>query len=304
MSISEHVSGARRKLEAESTWHAAVFAGAMTLLVVFSSAVVSAEEDFDAFFKAFKEKRDGIGSLQASFEQKTLLPQEVITTKGTLYYSKPRRILFSTEDPERATLVDGRRGYEYDSEIKQMTIFRIEDHPRANIFFLGFDDDAEALKSAYELTLFETDDNRGRQGLKIKPRPGSDEEAYFIEANLYLRDEDYLPYRIHIINDKESQLYIDVNKMVTQPYQDLNSARFFVPEGVKVVENERVIGTVEAGGRHVPVETQEMIIEEKELPAHVSETPVSETPASETPASETPMPEAPSAPEQSNDSVH
>ena len=74
MSISEHVSGARRKLEAESTWHAAVFAGAMTLLVVFSSAVVSAEEDFDAFFKAFKEKRDGIGSLQASFEQKTLLP--------------------------------------------------------------------------------------------------------------------------------------------------------------------------------------------------------------------------------------
>ena len=206
MSISEQVPVAGLKDPKGPAAGKARFVTIVALLMIFSTPFARAEEDFDAFFKAFKEKRDGIGSLQASFEQKTLLPQEEITTKGTLYYSKPRRILFSTEDPERATLVDGRRGYEYDSEIKQMTIFLIEDHPRANIFFLGFDDDAEALKSAYELTLFETGDNRGRHGLNIKPRPGSDEEAYFIEANLYLRDEDYLPYRIHIVNERDRQI--------------------------------------------------------------------------------------------------
>ncbi len=234
--------------------------------------VISAwpEDNFDTFFKAFKEKRDGIGSLQAEFVQKTILPQEEIITEGTLHYSKPRRILFSTKDPERATLVDNRRGYEYDSEIKQMTVFDIEDNPRANIFFLGFDDDAEALKTAYELALFETGDPKGHRGIKIKPRPGSDEEVYFLEASLYLRDEDYLPYRIHIVNDQESQLYIDVSEISPQPYQDLNSARFFVPEGVKVVENDRVVATIEAGGRHIPAETQGTLIEEKELPAEHS----------------------------------
>lgn len=238
--------------------------GAMLLCCFVASG---GEEDFDAFFKAFKEKRDGIGSLQASFEQKTILPQEVITTEGTLYYSKPRRILFSTKDPDRATLVDGRRGYEYDSEIKQMTIFDIEDHPRANIFFLGFDDDTKALETAYDLTLFETDDPKGRQGIKIKPRTDGEESAYFVEANLYLRDEDYLPYRIHIVNDKDSQLYIDVNDIVKKPEQDLESARFTLPEGVKIIENDRVIDTVGAGGRQVPAESQDGLIQEKELPA-------------------------------------
>lgn len=236
-------------------------------MFLFCAAQACGEGDFDSFFKVFKEKRDGVGSLQAAFVQKTILPQEIITTEGILYYSKPRRILFSTKDPDRATLVDGRRGYEYDAEIKQMTIFDIEDHPRANIFFLGFDDDTEALKTAYELTLFETDDPRGKHGIKITPRPDSEEEAYFLEANLYLRDEDYLPYRIHIVNDKESQLYIDVSDIAKKPGQDLESACFFIPEGVKVVENDRVIETIGSGGRHVPQEPQGELIEEKELPA-------------------------------------
>jgi len=236
-------------------------------LVCLCGAAEDGKAEFDAFFKAFKEKRDGIGSLQANFMQKTILPQEVITTEGTLFYSKPRRILFSTKDPERATLVDGRRGYEYDSEIKQMTIFDIEDHPRANIFFLGFDDDTKALETAYDLTLFESDDPRGRRGIKILPREGSDESAYFVEANLYLRDEDYLPYRIHIINDKDSQLYIDVNDIVKKPEQDLDSARFTLPEGVKIIENDRVIDTVGPGGRTVPAESQTGLLQEKELPA-------------------------------------
>lgn len=236
-------------------------------MFLFCAAQARGEGDFDSFFKVFKEKRDGVGSLQATFVQKTILPQEIITTEGILYYSKPRRILFSTKEPDRATLVDGRRGYEYDAEIKQMTIFDIEDHPRANIFFLGFDDDTEALKTAYDLTLFETDDPRGKHGIKIKPRPDSEEEAYFLEANLYLRDEDYLPYRIHIVNDKESQLYIDVSDIAKKSGQDLESARFFVPEGIKVVENDRVIETIGAGGRHVPLEPQGVLLEEKELPA-------------------------------------
>ena len=237
---------------------------ALSLLVF--ATVVSGEESVEDFFRAFKEKRDGIGSLHATFVQKTFLPQEVITTEGILHYSKPRRILFSTEEPERSILVDGRRGYESEAEIKQMTIFDIEDHPRANIFFLGFDDDTEALKTAYQLTLIESDDERGKQGIKITPRPDSEEAVYFVEANLYLRDEDYLPYRIHIVNDEESQLFIDVSDIVKKAEEDLAGARIHIPQGVKIVENDRVIDTVSEDSRPIPGESAGILIKEQELP--------------------------------------
>ncbi|MFA7693096.1 MAG: outer membrane lipoprotein carrier protein LolA [Candidatus Hydrogenedentales bacterium] len=255
-----------RKYSLISVGKIAVF---LPLLVLFYTFVVHAEEDqqFDDFFKAFRNKRDDIGSLQADFVQKTILPQEIITSEGKLFFSKPRRILFATTDPERATLVDERVGYEYDAEIRQLTVFTIEDHPRANIFFLGFDDDTEALKSAYELTLFESDDPRGSKGIKIKPRADTDEEVYFLEANLFLRDEDYLPYRIHIVNDQESQLYIDVQNILKKKEQDWESVRFFIPEGVKIVESDRVVETVAEGGRYIPVEQQGLLIQERELPA-------------------------------------
>ncbi len=228
-------------------------------------AEVDNENEFEAFFRAFKEKRDGIGSLTAHFTQKTVLPDEIITTEGTLYYSKPRRIMFKTDEPDRAILVDGRRGYEYDAEIRQLTIFDIEDHPRADIFFMGFDDDTESLQSAYEVLLMITHDARGMQGIKIKPRPDSDDEVYFMEVNLFLRDEDYLPYRIHIVNDAESEVFIDIDEITPQAEQALDTARILVPQGVKIIENDDVVATVEEE-QYFPAITTAPQTQERDLP--------------------------------------
>ena len=219
----------------------------LLLLCLLGTAYAEApdENSVESFFKAFKEKRDGIGSLKAHFVQRTVLPDEVITTEGTLYYSRPRRIMFKTETPDRATLVDNRRGYEYDAEIKQLTIFDIEDQPQANIFFLGFDDDTDALQQAYQVQLMITHDARGMHGIKIAPRPDTHDEVYFMEVNLFLREEDYLPYRIHIVNDTESEVFIDIDTIEPQPSPDLESIRILVPPGVKVIENDRVVETVQ-----------------------------------------------------------
>ncbi|NLN94537.1 MAG: outer membrane lipoprotein carrier protein LolA [Candidatus Hydrogenedens sp.] len=217
------------------------------------SATTQAKDDIDLFFKAFKEKRDGIESLEAKFTQTTKLPEEELITEGILQYSRPRRILFLTEEPEHALLMDGRQGYEYDADIRQMTMFFVEDHPRANIFFLGFDNDTEALRAAYDLTLLITDDPRGRQGIKITPRPDSEESDYFLEVNLYLRESDFFPYRIHIVNDLESELFIDVKEIRTLNAQDHETPRIFLPEGVTIVAEERVVDLVGEGGRYVPV---------------------------------------------------
>lgn len=234
-------------------------------------ASVAQGNEFDEFFKGFKEKRDGIGSLIAHFTQRTVLPDEVITTEGTLYYSRPRRILFKTDEPDRATLVDGRRGYEYDAEIRQLTIFDIEDHPRADIFFLGFDDDTEALQRAYQVQLMITHDAKGMHGIKIEPKPDSDDEVYFMAVNLYLRDEDYLPYRIHIVNDAESEVFIDIDDIKPQPETDLKSARVLVPAGVKIIENDTVVATVEKE-QYFPLDETAPQIEERSLPAEVPKT--------------------------------
>src|SRR3989339_179949 len=52
----------------------------LALMSVLGSAFaeITVENEFDAVFRAFKEKRDGIGSLTAHFTQRTVLPDEVI----------------------------------------------------------------------------------------------------------------------------------------------------------------------------------------------------------------------------------
>lgn len=240
-------------------------AGIVVVMLLLAAGVAGGDDEFDAFFREFSEKRDGIGALRASFVQRTFLPEEVVTTEGVVYYSRPRRILFKTESPETAILVDDRRGYEYDAEIRQLSIFDIEDNPQADIFFMGFDDDTEALRTAYEVHLMITDDARGRQGIKIMPRLDSEAEAYFMEVNLYLRDADFLPYRIHIINDAESQLFIDIEDMETHDAPDLKSTRIFVPEGVAIIMDDRVIERVGAEGRYIPGDDEKPAVEVREI---------------------------------------
>ena len=211
------------------------------------------DADVDAFLKEFSAKRDGVVALDAAFTQKTKLPDEELTTKGSLIFIKPRRIIFHTDDPERTTLVDDRSGYEYDPEIKQLQIFDIEDNPQADIFFLGFNSNTETLRKAYDLTLFDIpNDPRGKHGIKIKPKAQSKEQAYFIEVNLYLRDEDYLPYRIHIRNDEESEVSIEVESINKTFRPTPQLTQIFLPQDTKVVQNDRVVETVEAGGKRVP----------------------------------------------------
>ena len=222
---------------------------------IFAAAALCAapDTDVDAFFKEFSAKRDGVVALDAAFTQTTKLPDEELTTKGSLIFIKPRRIIFHTDDPERTTLVDDRRGYEYDPEIKQLQIFDIEDNPQADIFFLGFNSNTETLRQAYDLTLFDVpDDPRGKKGLRIKPKAQSKEQAYFVEVNLFLRDEDYLPYRIHIRNDEESQVFIEVESIDKAFRPTPQLTQIFLPENTKVVENDRVVETVGPGGKRMP----------------------------------------------------
>lgn len=225
----------------------------MSMLALITVAAFGADPaSFDAFFAEFAKKRDGITVLEAQFVQTIVATEERYTTDGTLVYAHPRRILFRTDDPDRATMIEGRRGYEYEPEIKQLVIFDIEDNPRASIFFLGFDNDTASLRASYDVSLFtSTDDARGSRGIIIKPK-ADDDNPYFIEVRLYLRDQDYLPYRIHIVNDEESQTTIDIKDFTVNVPPDPAKIRINAAEGTKVIENDEVLEIVGPGGKRFP----------------------------------------------------
>ena len=244
-------------------------------LCLLSSAAAS--DDFEAFFKDFAAKRDTIVTLEAHFLQKTILPEEILTTEGTLFYGRPRRIRFETANPNRSTLIDGGYAYEYEPELKQLLIYSMADSPQSNIFFLGFDNDTEAMRKNYDLERFEPEKNApGDTGILIRPKAEAAEEAGFKEVRLYLREEDYLPVRIFIVNDEENRLCLDIDEMKKNAASTPEQSQIFIAEGTKIIENDRVVGTAGPGGRHVPqpleyspppeaaIETRELAPPEKE----------------------------------------
>lgn len=226
---------------------------AVYLLLV---AVSGAQDDADRFFREFAEKRQGVETLQAKFVQVSVLPDERLSTNGSLLYSKPRRILYRTDDPERATLVDGRYGYEYEPAIKQLVMYDLEEFPQVDAFFLGFDEDIESLRESYQVDVFDvkSDGESGKHGIKLKPKPEDVDDAFFREVAIHLRDKDFLPYRIVIDNEEDSQTVIEIDQSsyVINGQVSAKQTQIFVAQGTDVVLNDEVIRTVGEGGEYLP----------------------------------------------------
>ena len=232
----------------------------MVTILILAAFVGAVENDgFDAFFKDFSAKRDAIQTLEARFEQENKTPEETRVTEGSVVYVNPRRIVFRYEKPEVGAtyVIDGYRAYEYIPEIEQVEIHDIGDNPEAEIFFLGFEDNADALRQAYNLELFDPQGTAesapgATKGLSIRPKPQEDQPVPFKEVRLYLREKDYLPVRIHVINDEDSETLIDISDFRINEPLDPSRAQVEVPRGTKIIENDRLVETVEIEGRRLP----------------------------------------------------
>lgn len=230
-----------------------IYALVIAAMLCAADAAEAPDAAFDQFFADFKAKRDGIESLDAKFTQKTIVPDETLDTDGVIFYAKPRRILLRTEEPERTTMVDGRVIFEYEPEIKQLVIYDLGENPRADVFFLGFDDDTESLRRNYAVSLFTTpDEKEGKRGILLRPKNPGEEGFDFIEARLYLRDKDYLPYRIHIQNDEDAEVVINVRGFRINVAPDSAQTQILAAEGTKVIKDDRVLKTVGPGGERYP----------------------------------------------------
>lgn len=217
----------------------------------------------DEFLKAFAAARKDTVSIEAKFDQKTILPDETLPTTGALVYTRPRNIVFRTEDPKVTTMIARGRVYEYDPSLKQCLVYDVADPSSPDrvsrdtapldVFFLAFENDPASLKSRYDLSLFATGDPKGPSGLLVKPKPETKEDAPFEEANVYLSEKDYLPYRIRIVTGTDSQLLIEVTSIAANTKPDESKTKVTLPEGTAIVINDSLAETVGRDGKSVPL---------------------------------------------------
>ncbi len=221
------------------------------------------DTSLDEFLAKFSEARKSTVSIEAAFEQKSVLPDETLSTKGSLVYSRPRSILFRTQNPEVLTVVHQSRFYEYEPGIAQCLVYDTVDagapeHMAADtmsldVFFLAFESDTSRLREHYDLSLFTSDDPKGRRGLTIKPKAEYKDSAPFEEASLYLRDNDYLPFRVRIVTDKDSQVLIEVQELSVSDKAAPDKVQATLPEGTTLLLNDKVLETVGKDGRQIPL---------------------------------------------------
>ncbi len=237
----------------------------LSLAAIFAVAASTTAPTVDEFFADFAKKREPIERLEARFVQDTVTPDETTRTIGYIVYQKPRRIMLRYLDPEVTYLVDGNRVYQYNVELEQVQVYDLDDDPQLEALFLGFDSDTNRLRDAYSIELFDPDPSTcGEEGLRLLPLPaepsgaaGSTDESVaplFQEIALYLRGDDLLPCRIHVINDAESNVEISVDDFKINDAAGDAAARIDLPEGTMIIENEENVEQVGPGGKWIPVE--------------------------------------------------
>jgi outer membrane lipoprotein-sorting protein len=225
----------------------------MTTAFLLCFSALSAPDELDMFFREFTEKRAGIQMLEADVEERTFEFGEVTLRRGRVLFGKPRRIIFRFENDEPVMMVDGRRVYEHDPLEEQVQIFDIDDSPESSIFFLGFDSDPGALREAYDMRLVKKANTQGEHRIVIRPFKESMDDAPFREVSIYLRDVDFLPYRVDIALDDEVRMVTEFANYKTNVPVEPATTQLRIPAETRIIENgEVVMRSVPAGGLLVP----------------------------------------------------
>lgn len=216
----------------------------------------SPTEQFEAFFKTFAEKRDAITTIEASFVQRSLTPDDVYNSEGTVAYRQPRQLLFRYADPEPQNLLfDQDVLYEYDIEVRQLVARKLDNMQEAETLFLAFENNPDRLRELYDVSISLPVALEGTEcnGPAIILKPKADAtDPLFQEARLDLREEDYLPCRIHVVTDEDTQFFIDFSDYkVNQPLGP-DALSYSLDEGVTIVVDEELVEIKDTKGLRVP----------------------------------------------------
>jgi len=228
-------------------------------MVLLLAAATVETNDVDAFFEEFAAHRDAIKVVRARVQRENVTPDGVFEAGGTLLYTAPRRIVFRYDDPMVTDLlIDQLRLYRYDKDLEQLLIDELDDDPATEALYLGFDSDLKRLRETFEVNLFIPEAREGAvRGVLLQPKePDNDEEtppaAVFEEVYLYLREDDYLPTRVIVVNDTHARVEMRFSNYEVNCPVEPAETQFFLPEGTVIVENQESFHQVPEGGLMLP----------------------------------------------------
>lgn|GEM_PF-1086005 len=210
------------------------------------------DKELDAFFKKYTESREKIDILVATFQQKNIYPDEIYTTFGSLVFVKPQRMVFTTDEPKKYTVIEEKRIYEYEPDIKQVTIYDLKDSAETELFFFAFAEDLNTLRKKYHVLPIRLSDERGKHGIAIRPFTDKEEDSPFEEIVLYLHDETFLPYRLRIVNEDNVQTIVDFEQIEINNKIRLEDTQIYLPPGTNVIENDKYKETITGEGKKIP----------------------------------------------------
>ncbi len=232
----------------------------IVLLLAAIAAVEAVEtENADAFLEELEARRSALRVVEARIHRENVTPDGVFEATGTMLYAHPRRIVFRYEDPSVTDLlIDKLRIYRYDEDMEQLLIDDLENDPATEALYIGFEKDFKRLREAFDVFLFIPEVKEGAvKGLLLRPKERADEDdanpaAGFEEVYLYLRDEDYLPTRVIVVNDADSHVELRMSDYRANGTIEPEQTQFKIPEGTVIIENQESYEEAPAGGVLLP----------------------------------------------------
>jgi outer membrane lipoprotein-sorting protein len=215
----------------------------------------------EAFFDEMARRRQNISALRARFIMYNQTPDFEDEGVGRLLYVRPRRIIFRIVDPnepdvvQEAYLIEQDRLYEYLRELEQLQIARLAGSGDMEALFAAFEDDPEQLRAHYDVAVFPPGDEARRAafGVLLTPKPADDGTAPIFERiRLYLRDEDYLPTKVQIVNGPESTTTLVFDDFEVNPELERGETQIALPKGATVVDEEEHVRMVEKRIEYIP----------------------------------------------------
>lgn len=224
------------------------------LLLLLAGTAFSQADSVDGILKAMMAGRADIQALRGSFIMvNTSPPDEPIESTGEILFVQPRRIVFRITDPmedglDSVILVDDEKLFEYDPVLEQLQVYERRSDIQMEALFAAFDNDLDQLNQAYEVTQFDPGDQAERAVAGLVLRPKVIEEGarpLFERMRLYLREGDYLPVRIQIVNEPGSETTLDFKTLEVNPIVAPEETQIRLPAGTKIIENETDFRTTE-----------------------------------------------------------
>lgn len=222
--------------------------------------LAATNETPESFLKELSLKRAAVGTLYAQMRLENTTPEQKTESRGTVLYIRPNRLVFrifdgENEEAKQVFVVDSNKVYEYDASIEQLQIYDLGENREMRAIFSAFESDLTQLQDYYDIELFEPGDaaDRAVQGLMLVPKNlMEDRSRLFERVRVYLRDKDYLPTLIHVVNDADSEAVMYFDDLKVDPILPRHADQIALPKGTKIIENDDKVRTVRTEVEYIP----------------------------------------------------